>query len=169
MPARPPALLLSLLAVAGLLIFAGCGEKSEPEVVTPVVPDTPTDPAPPDEDQGNPPERETPAERARLIREAIRGVLASGNSQLACGRYATKALLRESFGGRTGCIEATTPRSAADSVRVSAIGLKSENTATAVAIPRGGPSGGQRIKVTLVFGEGQWRVDHLRSNVPVGP
>ena len=168
MPARTPALLLSLLAVAATLIFAGCGEKSEPDVVVPVQPERTPDTRP-DEDGGDRQDAETPAERRRAVREAIRGVLASGNPRLACDRYATKRLLRESFGGRTGCFEATSPRSAADSVRVFGITMRSEGLITATAIPKGGPSGGQRITVEVRMQAGDWRVDSLRSNVPVGP
>jgi hypothetical protein len=99
---------------------------------------------------------------------AIKAVLASGVPGLACDRYATKRYVESSFGGHSGCVQSTVPASAATSVEVSEIRIDGKE-ARAVAVPSGGPSGGEQIRVELVRAEGVWKVDSLRSNAPVGP
>lgn len=178
---RPTALLGLLLAAA--LLFAACGEKSEPEVAAPVpapapspAPEPPTEPQPEPPDPGpgpgprnpDPAPPQPPRPPGELIAAAVRGVLVSGDPDLACARYATGRLLATSFGGRAGCIAATNPRSAARSVRLTSLEV-SGRSARLIAIPRGGPSSRQRIRVSLILQEGRWRVDVLRSNTPVGP
>jgi hypothetical protein len=98
----------------------------------------------------------------------VRGVLASGDPDVACNQYATVKFLAESFGGLAGCRAATNQRTAADSVGLTGLVING-NRARVVALPRGGTSSGQRVRVTLVVRGGRWRVDSLRSNVPVGP
>ena len=99
---------------------------------------------------------------------AIKGVLASGVPGLACSRYATKRHVERTFGSRTGCVQSTVPGSAASSVEVRKVDIDGAE-ATATALPTGGPSGGERIEVALIRSGGLWKVDSLRSNVPVGP
>ena len=99
---------------------------------------------------------------------AIKGVLASAAPDLACGRYATARYVEKTFGSRGGCVQSTVPASAADSVKVTRIEISGDD-ATARAVPSGGPSDGERIKVELVRKGGVWKVDSLRSNAPVGP
>ena len=99
---------------------------------------------------------------------AIKGVLASGVPGLACSRYATPRHVKAAFGSRAGCVQSTVPGSAASAVEVRKVEIRGEE-ATAVALPAGGPSGGERIEVALVREAGLWKVDRLRSNAPVGP
>jgi hypothetical protein len=102
------------------------------------------------------------------VREAVAAVIASGSAADACTRYVTANYVRTAFGDRRGCLAAQQPGSFARSVSVSAIVVTS-GRARATAVPVGGPSGGERIKVELVLEGGGWKVDSLRSNVPVGP
>jgi hypothetical protein len=99
---------------------------------------------------------------------AIKRVLASGIPGLACDRHATERYVRTAFGDRAGCRRSTVPASAASSVRVSAIRISGDD-ARAVAVPTGGPSGGERIRIELIRAGGVWKIDSLRSNAPVGP
>ena len=177
--------LLILIAAAALL--AACGEKDEPEPAAPIaqappepeqpLPDPEKPPEPPDpggqlpgptepKPEAAPPAPPRPA--GEQIAMAVRGVLASGDPDLACRKYATVRFLATSFGGLAGCRAATNPRSAAESVRLRGL-VVDGSRARVVAIPRGGTSSGQRVKVTLVVVGPNWRVDSLRSNVPVGP
>jgi hypothetical protein len=102
------------------------------------------------------------------IDRAIKRVLASGVPGLACERHATGRYLETAFGGRAGCIRSTVPASAAKSVAVRGVEI-SGRTASAKAIPDGGPSDGETIRVSLIRAGGVWKVDSLRSNAPVGP
>jgi hypothetical protein len=105
---------------------------------------------------------------AAQIDLAIKGVLASAAPKLACRRYATLRYVEKTFGGRAGCVESTVPASAADAVKVSKIEIDGDD-ATARAVPSGGPSNGEMIRVELVRQGGIWKVRSLRSNAPVGP
>jgi len=176
---------LALVVVAAALL-ASCGEKDEPEVAAPIpaptepdkpVPGPDDPPAPtgpgetlpgPTEPKPDPAPPAPPRPAGEQITIAVRGVLASGDPDLACRKYATVRFLAESFGGLAGCRAATNPRSAATSVRLRGL-VVNGNRARVVAIPRGGTSSGQRVRVTLVVRGDVWRVDSLRSNVPVGP
>jgi hypothetical protein len=99
---------------------------------------------------------------------AIKGVLASAAPDLACRRYATLSYVKQTFGSRPGCVQSTVPASAAELVKVTKIEISGDK-ATANAVPTGGPSDGETIKVTLVRQGGIWKVDSLQSNAPVGP
>ena len=171
------------LIVASAALLAACGEKDEPEVAAPIpAPAEPEQPAPgpeeplepteplpgPTEPKPDPTPPPPPRPAGEQITIAVRGVLASGDPDLACRKYATVRFLAESFGGLAGCRAATNPRSAAESVRLRGL-VVNGNRARVVAIPRGGTSSGQRVRVTLVVRGDTWRVDSLRSNVPVGP
>ena len=83
-------------------------------------------------------------------------MIASGNAADACVRYVTSNYVRTAFGDRRGCLAAQQPGSFAGSVSVSAIAVRSDR-ARATAVPAGGPSDGERIKVELVL-QG-WRLE----------
>jgi hypothetical protein len=102
------------------------------------------------------------------IEIAIEGALASGDPKLACERFVTEHYLRTTYGDRTACVQGQAPGSAAKSVKISGIAVDGES-AKAVAVPKGGPSSGDRLRVTLVREGDAWKVDALRSNAPVGP
>jgi len=102
------------------------------------------------------------------VDRAIKGVLASGVPGLACDRHATARFVRTAFGSRAGCRRSTVPASAARSVSVREIDVRGR-TASAKAVPDGGPSDGETIWIRLVRAGGVWKVDALRSNAPVGP
>jgi hypothetical protein len=104
----------------------------------------------------------------QLIRAAIEGALASGDPAKACDRFVTEAYVVTAYGDRAGCDAAVTSGGSATSVKVSAIAVSGE-TGTAVAVPTGGPSNGERLDVSLIREGDVWQVDSLRSNVPVGP
>jgi hypothetical protein len=41
--------------------------------------------------------------------------------------------------------------------------------ALVVAVPRGGPSSGEKLAISLVKVHGDWRLEAIHSNVKVGP
>jgi hypothetical protein len=157
---------LALLALA-VIALGGCGGDDDNGGATGNgeggAAETATAPGAPDPRASGGPDDE------RLIRDAIEGVVASGDSAEACERYATEALIVAAYGDREGCEAAvTSPGGAADSVEVSEIKIF-EKSATALAVPSGGPSSDERIAVVLAKEEGTWKVDALNSQVPVGP
>jgi hypothetical protein len=80
----------------------------------------------------------------------------------------TPAYVRKAYGGRDGCVRAQGPKAVADGVEVSKVKVKG-STATAVAVPDGGASDGEKLDVELVLEGGAWKVDSIESDAPVGP
>lgn len=103
----------------------------------------------------------------QAIRSAIEGFLASGDPSVVCEETVTETFLREAFGDRRGCEDAQSSGSAARSVEIKKIDIDA-GSAFAVAVPKGGPSGGDRLEIELVD-EGDWLIDRISSDVPVGP
>jgi hypothetical protein len=153
------------LVAALFVLLAGCGADDDGDedgdtaatVATPAAPPTETAPAP----------NAGVRNDEQLIRIAIEGALASGEPAKACGLFVTDDYLTDTYGDRAGC-EAAQPGGAAQSVKVSGIAVEGDE-ATAVAVPSGGPSNGERLEVSLVREGGGWKLDALKSNVPVGP
>jgi hypothetical protein len=104
------------------------------------------------------------------VRRAVEAVLTSADPADACGRYVTEHYLKVAYGGKQGCVGAQVPGSAARSLRSYHV-LFGEvtGTATAAAIPVGGPYHGSKVTIELVRGSHGYQVDALHSNVPVGP
>jgi hypothetical protein len=101
------------------------------------------------------------------VRSTVATVLAPGDPHEVCTRLTTPAYVRAAYGDARGCFEAITAQPAAK-VTVTAVKI-SGSRATAVAVPAGGPSKGEHIRVELVSERGTWRVDSASSNAPVGP
>ena len=170
MTSRLPALAI-LTACLGLAL-SGCGADeettTEPGTQASTAPSTAKrtpSTAPSATSPGNVEAELSPKAQVDL---AIKGVLASAAPNLACRRYATLAYVKQTFGSRGGCVQSTVPASAAEFVKVTKIEISGDQ-ATATAVPTGGPSDGETIKVKLVRQGGIWKVDSLRSNAPVGP
>jgi hypothetical protein len=102
------------------------------------------------------------------IRAAIEDAIASGDPDRACRRAVTDAYLRDAFGDAAGCRAAQSPGFAARAVEVGEISIDGESARTTVRA-RGGPYEGERLRVRLLREGGDWKVDRLRSDVPVGP
>ena len=189
MPRRPPrsardgARAAPALALAALaLALAGCGADSEPtgtgtapggsgstlkstaSSTTSATGETPSGTAASTGPAG-PEKGLTPEEQVDL---AVKSVLVSGVPDLACRQYATSHYVKKTFGGRGGCVQSTLPGSAAQTVVVTKIEIHGDR-ATAVAVPSGGPSDGEKIEVGLLRSNRVWQVDTLHSNAPVGP
>jgi hypothetical protein len=113
---------------------------------------------------------------AREARGVINLVLTS-DAPLACDpSFVTQHYLDASYGGRKGCVDARRSGGAAARVYLKSLRIVGDH-ATAVVVPSGGPSDGERVTVYLVAkprpgsvrARDHWTVDALRSNVPVGP
>jgi hypothetical protein len=106
----------------------------------------------------------------KQVRRAVEAVLTSGDPADACGRYVTPRYLKAAYGGRQGCVQAQGPGSAASSLRSFRVHLGDmDGTASAVAVPVGGPYNGAKVEVSLIQGGPGYQVDALRADVPVGP
>ncbi len=112
------------------------------------------------------------AELPRSVDSVIAAVLTGSEAPEAiCDQLVTAAYVRTAYGDRQGCVAAQRPGTLAKSVQVSRI-EESGETATAVAVPSGGPYSGVDVDVKLAADpdvDGAWRVDSLQANVPAGP
>jgi hypothetical protein len=111
------------------------------------------------------------------IRQAVDAVLVSADSDEACGSsYVTQRYLEMAYGGKQGCVQAQSSNVTADSVHFDDVTLRMvtgtdppRRTASAKVVPDGGLYGGDELTVSLVKEDGNWKVDELKSNAPVGP
>jgi hypothetical protein len=117
------------------------------------------------------------AQAHTTIRQAVEAVLVSADPTKACGSsYVTAHYLQAAYGGRQGCVQAQSSKSAASSVHFDDVTMRailggghSRREASAKVAPDGGLYGGDKITVSLVREDGDWKVDALKSNAPVGP
>jgi hypothetical protein len=115
--------------------------------------------------EGAPPGGLGPAADIRVV---IDSVLAGGEPLLACDLYVTSRYLGTAYGGRDGCVRAQGKAAVADAVEIRSVKVRGA-TATAMAVPSGGASDGEKLDVELVHEGGAWKVDAISSDVPVGP
>jgi hypothetical protein len=174
----------SIMALVFAAALAGCGNSdSTPAAPTTVTVSAPSEltapaesataPVPPDDSAGSPSEADTPgADRPRTVEDVVAAVLtASETPQTICDQLVTAKYVETAYGTRQGCLAAQQPGSLADSVEVGDV-RESAATATAVAVPKGGPYDGVDVQVDLVAApdlDGAWVVDSLFADVPAGP
>jgi hypothetical protein len=96
-------------------------------------------------------------------------VLTSADPRIVCDEQVTANYVEAAYGDDAGCRRAQGGASVARDARVSRIVISPESVAQASVVPDGGVYAGDRLRAELVLDGGQWRVDSLRSNVPVGP
>jgi hypothetical protein len=102
------------------------------------------------------------------IEGAILGFLTSSDPEVVCRQTPTDRLIGEAYGELQGCLDSQSSDSVARSAQIERADEAGDG-ATAVVVPRGGPNDGERLKITLVRVGRDWRIDKLRSDVPVGP
>lgn len=97
-------------------------------------------------------------------RAALEAVLTGGD----CTDFVTDHFVAVAYGGEQACKQSTQAGGTAKSLDVQSLS-SGGNTAKATVVPNGGPSSGDKLTVTLVKDGEDWKVDSLKSNVPVGP
>ena len=112
---------------------------------------------------------EDPASDTAGITRTLQVVLTATTPVDACGDLVTNRYLARSYGGATGCEQAQGDVKPATRVRVGRVVVLPDSVAQAAAAPTGGVYDGERLRAELVLDGGTWKLDSLRSNVPVGP
>ena len=105
------------------------------------------------------------------VRSVVERVLTSSDPADACGDYVTQHYLSTAYGGKQACIQAQRPGIAATSLssfRIASQGGGGRAVNASVVL-HGGPYDGSTARVGLLFEAGQYRVNALGANVPVGP
>ena len=176
-------LMLTLLA-AGCLILPACGDDDDEETAAGTPPTTQVEGPPyePGGDQtpnGATPDGATPDggggtqdDGPTSIEDVIRAVFTgSEDPELICDELVTERFIRQAYGAREGCIAGQRPGALARSVDIEEVN-GSGVSASAVAIPTGGPYNGVEVEVEMVSDparDGAWQVDSLLADVPAGP
>ncbi len=111
--------------------------------------------------------RKSPTKLPASPADFTKAALTTATPSLACSAYTEEALAK-AYGGQPGCEAAIRSGGAADSVAVKGV-YTSPDSARLLVVPAGGPSDGEKVKVTLVKQGGSWRISSLHANVPVGP
>ena len=123
-------------------------------------------------DQQEEPQRQEQLERPLEVEDVLAAVLTgSGSPEQACDELVTDAFVRDAYGGRANCLAAREQGGVAREIAVEDV-AESGDTATASAVPKGGPYDGVTVEVELVADpdlEGAWLVDSLFADVPAGP
>jgi hypothetical protein len=110
-----------------------------------------------------------PVDDEAEIVATLEAVLAGGDPVIACGESVTERFLRRSYGDAAGCEAAQKAAEPANKAGVTEIVINPESVAQALARPQGGIYDGQKLRAELVLDDDVWKLDSLRSNVPVGP
>jgi hypothetical protein len=104
--------------------------------------------------------------RAAVTR-TVQTVLGPGDPRAVCLRLTTARYVAASYGDTGGCISALVSQPTT-TVAVKSVQIGGDR-ATAVAVPKSGPNGGEQVHVTLVQEGGTWKVDSVNANVQPGP
>jgi hypothetical protein len=110
-----------------------------------------------------------PVDDEAEIVSALEAVLAGSDPKRACGNSVTERFLRRSYGDAAGCEAAQKAAKPANDAGVTQVVIHPESVAQALARPQGGIYDGQKLRAELVLDDDAWKLDSLRSNVPVGP
>lgn len=110
-----------------------------------------------------------PADDEADIVKTLEAVLAGSDPAGVCNDSVTERFLRRSYGDAAGCEAAQSSAKPADNAGVKQVVIHPDSVAQALARPKGGIYDGQELRAELVLDEEVWKLDSLRSNVPVGP
>ena len=162
--------LILALALTGA---SGCGGGDEPAGITAPAVTGASDVTDAAQAPGTEAPRDELAENPQTDRAAIgitlETVLTSTDPGEVCGELVTENYLREAYGGARGCEAAQADIKAATDVRLSRVAVLPDSVAQASAEPHGGIYDGEQLRAELVLDDGVWKLESLRSNVPVGP
>lgn len=102
-----------------------------------------------------------PEDAVAAVEGAIRHG-ATGSDPALCSQSFTANFVRSQFGGLAGCRRRQRdPAAAADAVRISGVRGIGGVYALAVIVPQGGSSGGQRLRVSMLYEDGAYRTDSI--------
>jgi len=162
-----------LVVVTAALILQACGGDDEPMQITAPAVTGAAETADAEKAPGTEAPEDEPSDDPTSDRTAIsitlEAVLTGDDPRQVCGELVTERYLREAYGGVGGCEGAQTDAKPAKDVRISGVVVQPDSLAQASAKPTGGIYDGELLRAVLVLSDGFWKLDSLRSNVPVGP
>lgn len=162
-------------AIAGalLVLMAGCGDGGGGQTTAPAVTEASTGSALSDSGSAGTPSQDEPAgdpatDKAKIER-TITGVLGGSDPGEICKSLVTQRYVKHAYGNAAGCMKAQSRKAAAKKLEIGPISISPEAVASTAVQAKGGVYAGEQLRVVLVLQGGSWRLDSLRSNVPVGP
>ena len=158
--------LAAVIAVA--LGFAACGDDESSQAPAPAATgsaESGTQTVSAESDEPAP----DPIDDEAEIVKTLEVVLAGGDPVKACSEWVTERFVRRSYGDAAGCEAAQKAAKPADKAGVTEVMINPESVAQALARPKGGIYDGEELRAELVLDDDIWKLDSLRSNVPVGP
>lgn len=175
-PSRRPALArlaAAAVVLVAVLSLAGCGGSDDGgQTTAPALTDssasaeidgsaaqTPSS----DEPDGD------PATDRTKIQNTITAVLSGSDPIETCQTLVTEHYVKTAYGDAAGCRKAQDPKAAADKLEIGQISISPEAVASTSVRAKGGIYAGEQLKVALVLQDGEWKLDSLEANVPVGP
>jgi hypothetical protein len=169
---RGSAVAATVLAIAA---FGGCGgDAGSDQTTAPAVTGASSSAAQAGEDtsgetasQDEP--SSDPASDREKITQTIEGVLTGSDPAEICGPLVTERYVEHAYGDSAGCVKSQSKKAAAEKLQIGDIGISPEAVAMTTVRATGGVYDGQQLRAVLVLQDGRWRLDSLRSNVPVGP
>lgn len=161
------------LVAALLVVLTGCGAGGGDQTTAPAVTEASTGSALSDSGSVGMPSQDEPAgdpatDRAK-IEKTIKGVLGGSDPGEICNSLVTARYVKHAYGDAAGCMKAQSKKAAAKKLEIGSISISPEAVASTAVQAKGGVYGGEQLRVVLVLQDGNWRLDSLRSNVPVGP
>jgi hypothetical protein len=164
---------IAVVATIAALTLAACGDDDEAATTTAAAVTGASDTADGETAPGTEAPEDEPSDDPASDRTAIEitleAVLTGTDPRQVCGELVTERYLSDAYGGASGCERAQADQKPANSVKLSRIVVLPDSVAQASAEPTGGIYDGERLRAELVLDEGFWKLDALRSNVPVGP
>jgi len=160
------------VAIAVIAFLGGCGgsnassstqASAPPASTAPPTSSTTATSEPPHQINRKQSHAQLPGSPAAFVRAA----LTTSHPKLACAAY-TNAALKHAYGGEPGCEQAIRSGGVADAVRVMGV-YAGKEAARVLAVPSGGPSDGEKLRISLVLQGKTWRIASIHANVPVGP
>lgn len=166
---------IHLAAVVPLLalLLAACGGDGDPvqttaPAVTGATEATDVAKAPGTERPEDEPSPD-PASDREAVAATLEGVLTGTEPRQVCDELVTERYVSRSFGDPAGCRAAQADQQAARRVDVTRVDVLPDSLAQAQVVPRGGIYDGETLRAELVLDHDGWKLDSLRSDVPVGP
>ncbi len=105
---------------------------------------------------------------SKQVSLAIEALLIDPDNDLVCDQVLSEKLLRSAYGDRQGCRNQRRPQLLSESTKINGLEVDGD-TATAVAIPKGGLYDGEKLEIVAVREGDTWQIEQFIADIPVGP
>jgi hypothetical protein len=169
MRARNEATMLVLAALlAAVVVAAGCGGSGDDTATNATTQGAGAETTAPATSSTTGTDGQPALDPHIAAEQAITAFLTSPDSDEVCKTLISPALLAETYGDVSGCLNGRPAASLAKSVDVRGTNVDGDSV-KATAVPAGGAYGGARLQFELTVSGRVAVIDALDANIPVGP